>query len=1657
MSSVHEVIEAFRKAPSNSERGTRFEQLMVRYFQLDPMLSQQYEQVWRWTDWPGRDGKPDTGIDLVAVARDTGEHTAIQCKFYEPTHTLAKGDIDSFFTASGKAPFTNRVIISTTDRWSKHAEDALEGQSIPVQRIGLTEIAESPISWNIEDWTDGVPEVELTEAVRHDPLPHQAEAIEKVFTGFGAGHDRGKLVMACGTGKTFTALKIAERTAIENGGHARVLFAVPSISLLSQTLREWTAQTRLDLRAFAVCSDQKVSRAAEDIAAHDVAIPVTTDAGTLAAEMEHRKRAKGLTVVFTTYQSLPVVADAQKQGVDPFDLVICDEAHRTTGFTAAGGDDSNFVRVHDGDYLKADRRLYMTATPRIFDDAVKDKADEHSAELFSMDNETLFGPEFHRLSFGEAVERGRLTDYKVIVLTVDEELIAAPMQAQLAGDYTELTLDDASKIVGCWNGLAKRAGRTPDGTGFVPGEPPMRRAVAFAKDIAASKQVADVFPSVVDAYLDLLDDQENDGRRVDDTNRDLRCVVHHVDGTFNALERNKELSWLKAPVPEGECRILSNARCLSEGVDVPALDAVLFLHPRNSIVDVVQSVGRVMRLNEGKDYGYIILPVAVPAGIAPSQALSDNRRFKVVWQVLNALRAHDDRFNAMVNSIALNAGTGDPVTGKGSDRLLGGHIGPTTDSGESVSTSTAGGETSGLGSSDDGSGSGTDGGQMATQMALFALSEWQEAIYAKIVDKVGTRAYWEDWASDVANIASSQITRIRALLDGADPAVATAFEQFLQGLRDNLNDSITADDAISMLSQHLITKPVFDALFAEHDFASHNPVSRVMQAMVDRLGDSGLEAETAKLEGFYDSVRIRAAEVTTADGKQKVIAELYEKFFRIGFKKQSDALGIVYTPVEVVDFILRAADQASRDAFGRGLTHQGVHILDPFTGTGTFMTRLLQSGLIRPEDLARKYAGELHANEIMLLAYYIAAVNIESTYHALIGSEEATEYQPFEGIVLADTFQITEDGDSLDSVMFPQNNDRIVRQNSIPINVVVGNPPYSVGQTSANDENANVSYPTLDGRIEQTFAQRSSAGLKRNLYDSYVRAFRWATDRIGGTGVVAFVSNGGWIESNSGDGIRRALADEYSRIYVYNLRGNQRTAGEISRKEGGKIFGSGSRNTVAILIGVKNPTHTGPCEIFYRDIGDYLTREQKLEIVAGGDLTTVDWQTIIPNTHGDWTNQRNDEYSVWPAIGSSDASSKEAAVFATYSLGISTARDAWVYGFSRKRVVSDVKKLIENYNRALDNFDAFCASNGITKRTDSVASLFFAADPAATESDSIKWSAALKQRLIRGRRLDFDPESVTTSIYRPFNVQVSYTAAGLNERRAKIPAIFPSEQHDNLGFYCVGSGSDVPFSALMLNRIPNLHVTGAGSGGQFFPRWTYTKAESAEGELDFATAMDDVDAYGYRRVDNITNDILALYRDAVGDQVTRDDIFYYVYGLLHAPAYRETYAADLKKMLPHIPTPESRERFEQLADAGRRLSELHVGYETVEPYPLDIQLKKGTSAEDRETWRVSKLKWGKKKDPETGKNIDDRSVIVYNPKVTIAGIPEEAERYMLGSRSALAWILDRYQVKTDKASGIVNDPNDWCDEHDDPTYIVDLIKRVTTVAVETMKIVDSLA
>ncbi|MFE5403738.1 DEAD/DEAH box helicase [Streptomyces sp. NPDC056580] len=1617
---MHDVLKAIRNGSTgNRDRGTRFEELMVQYLSTDPQWTEQFTRVWMWADWPGTEqDKRDTGIDLVAQDRETGGFCAIQCKFYEPHHTVRKEDIDSFFTASGKGAFTRRMIISTTDRWSVHAEEALDDQQVPVTRIGLADIANSAVEWHLP--AEGIDhEVQMTLRDKKSPRPHQTAAIDDVFAGF-AEHDRGKLIMACGTGKTFTSLKIAERLQQERseagqGEHTTVLFLVPSIALLSQSLREWSFEAEVSLRAFAVCSDAQVGKQKaqgddKDMSTHDLALPATTSPDRLMTQMASMEAVPGLTVVFSTYQSIATISAAQKSGMPRFDLILCDEAHRTTGVTLSGHDESAFVRVHDDNFIGADRRLYMTATPRVYSDDTKQEAKGAAAAIASMDDERKYGPEFHRLGFGKAVEQGLLTDYKVLILTIDEGVVAKTLQEGFAGGDSELRLDDAAKIIGCWNALAKRTGTFADGSGFGKDEAPMKRAVAFSRSIADSRAITDRFNDVIDAYDGAEDDV-------------LHCGVEHVDGTFNTLRRNQLLDWLKQDPGPNNARILSNARCLSEGVDVPSLDAVLFLNPRNSVVDVVQSVGRVMRVAPGKNYGYIILPVAVPAGVSPEKALSDNQRFKTVWQVLQALRAHDDRFNATVNQIELNK--------KKPDIIGHGHIGAEPE---------AVGDKDGSSTADSAEAAKAKEAQTAqhVQDVLFSVSDWREAIYARIVDKVGERHYWEDWAKDIAQIADRHVTRIRAAL--TIPEKRVSFEEFVGELRTTINPGVTEADAIDMLAQHIVTKPVFDALFKDYAFAENNPVSKAMQRILDVLDNQGLDSESKTLADFYHSVRVRAEGIDNHEGRQRVIVELYDKFFKTALPKTADALGIVYTPIEVVDFIIRATEQAMLTHLGRSLSDEGVHIIDPFVGTGTFPVRLLQSGLIKPRDLLRKYSNELHANEIVLLAYYIAAVNIEAAFMELAGQE--AEYQPFEGIVLADTFQLAEGrAAQLEGMdVLASNSERAKRQKAQPVMVVVGNPPYSVGQDSQNDDNQNLKYETLDERIRETYAALSTASTVRTLYDSYIRAIRWASDRLQGEGVVAYVSNGGYIDGNTYDGLRRALCEEFSAIYCYNLRGNARTAGEQRKKEAGNVFESGSRNTVAILILVKSDQDADgstDCKLHYRDIGDYLNRESKLRILGSQGLDDVQWEQLQPNLDGDWINQRDERFAEFQALIDAEKTARSDAIFALHSLGLGTNRDAWVYNYSKQRLKENVESTIDFYNTQVGDFTDYCTSKGIIAPKVSDVEKFIDRNPR-----KISWSSSLIPKVARSKKITFDSEKVTTGTYRPFSRQAVYFDQDLNHRRGKLPKMFPAPGLSNWGFYVTSPGSDKPFSVLAVDSLPDLAYWGS-SGGQFFPRYTYQEM-TVEGGFDFDESEDTLE-----RVDNITDATLRKYRDSYADPaITKADIFYYVYGLLHSPKYRDQFAADLKKSLPRIPQVRD---FRGFAEAGRKLVDLHINYERAEPWKGIVEQVVGDAlaTPPRELYRVAKMRI-----PKT-KGAADRSRIIYNSRITLTNVPEEAYRYQLGARSAIEWIIDRYQVTVDTKgkSEITNDPNDWSD---DPRYIIDLLKRIVTVSLETMKIVDCL-
>ena len=1556
-------------APSQSHKGRLFERLMQRYFRVDPLYKDRFTDVSLWKEWTALRTEfdaTDIGIDLVAQER-TGEYCAIQCKCYGPNTRISKGDIDSFISASVSKLFTKRILVHTGRELGSNARRIIEPLGADFQVIGYGHLASRPV-----DWPNLRYEAPEQLNYRHEPFSlrlHQQEAFNDVLNGFKSS-DRGKLIMACGTGKTFTALRIAEEFA---GIRGRVLYLVPSIGLFSQAMREWAEQKKVPHRYIGICSDTSAGRKTEDIPIQELEIPVTTDPEKLSEALQQTDE-DAMTVVFCTYHSLPLVENAQDQGAPAFDLILCDEAHRTTGVESPDDKTSPFVLVHNSDRIRAEKRLYMTATARLYTESAKAKAANHHTEVFSMDDEDTYGPDFHCLPFSRAVEQNLLSDYKVAILTMYEPDADAALQGYMRNGGSEINITDATKFVGCWRALQNPEGKP----GHDETIKPLRRAIAFNNTIRNSKRLAEHWNGVIESAIEQMPE--------DQLPIDFKCETWHVDGQHNAFDRKARIEWLKGDT-DGVCRILSNARCLSEGIDVPGLDAVLFMTPRNSHVDIVQAVGRVMRKAPGKQYGYIILPVAIPPGTDPANALDNNERFASVWNVLRALRSHDDRLDAEINKIDLNNTPTDRIIFSRED--------------------------------------------VQKRILFGPIDIPPQDIFAKIVERCGDRKYWESWAKDVADIFTRVVARIKTLLDNpANDALGEWFNDFHAELKDSINTSITRDDAVDMMAQHLLTRPVFEALFEDYDFASSNPVSIALDKLRKDFGEFGLEDETRDLEGFYESVRMRARGIDNSEGRQRVLLELYEKFFATALKKDAERLGIVYTPIEIVDFILHSADDVLREEFGLTLSDEDVHVLDPFTGAGIFLARLLQSDLIQDADIERKYRKELHANELVLLAYYIAAINIEEAFHGRRGAD--SDHDPFKGIVLTDTFNLNKKGTPtlFPKEWLPDNNERAERQQKLKIQVIVGNPPWSAGQKSATDDNPNVDYRELKQRIRDTYAEYSTATLKRSLYDTYKLAIRWASDRIKEQGVVAFVTNGSWIDGNVDSGVRACLAEEFSSVYVLNLRGNAtniKVYGQAFR-EGGNVFGSGSRAPVAITILVKNPNaaHDG-CRIHYRDIGDYLNREEKLaalrEAVSISGFS--DWQTITPDKHHDWIEQRNDAFGQLYPMGSEDAKAGKAddAIFGLYSRGFATGRDAYIYNFSRDACAENAERMTQDYIAALSEIE------GNPKLTEDAA--------VRRHSSNLKWDLNLKDNLKRKKKTEFEEDYIRKVVYRPFIATNCYANYIFAQRKYQMDKIFPDSSSENRVICVPGIGTKNPFSALVADTMPDLNLNEAGA--QCFPLYRYRKPANAPDATDtFKGIGEEPD-----RIDNISDTALCAFRNHYcDDTITKDAIFDYVYGVLHAPSYREQFANDLSKEIPRIPFAPD---FHAFAEAGKALAALHLGYETCKQYPLCIEFAHEGEPQPKH------FRLGEKAMRFTDK--ETKTTLIINEHIRLSGIPEEALRYVVNGRTPLEWFIDRYKITRDKESGILNDPNGW---FKNPQDLVTAIERIVYMSVESTRIIEGL-
>ena len=862
--SFDQIIQKYRdESYSERNKGDRFEKLMKAYLLTKPVYKNLLSDVWLWSEFPYKEqfgtGGKDTGIDIACRTYE-GEYWAVQCKCYRPEARIDLPHVSTFITTSafplsttdGEKTFTHRLWIDTTyDGLNAEAKNALS--KINATRIGLIDLRNDDVNWEELDAGKKGDEVSL---VKYNLRPHQQDAFDSTISYFQT-HDRGKVIMACGTGKTFTSLRIAE--AMANDSHL-VLFLVPSIALLSQTLKEWSAQAAQNIYPICICSDAKATKKVEDEIS-DLVLPATTDPDKVYKQFinfrERQKSEGGMIVVFSTYQSIDVISEVQakinKREKDSFifDLIICDEAHRTTGIKQQNKIQSPFTKVHDNEFIRAKKRMYMTATPRLYSSDAQAKAKEKDILVWSMDDAEWYGEEIYRIGFGAAVEKQLLSDYKVIVLTLDENSVDAELKQKILNEHSEISADDATKLIGCINVLSKRTSYLTDKELFKDVDPePMKSAVSFCANIENSKYITQAFNVCQQAYYETMSEEQRA--------EIVSVKADHVDGTMGSTSREEKLYWLKNSDPsKKECRVLDNVRCLSEGVDVPSLDAILFLSSRNSQVDVVQSVGRVMRRAEGKRFGYIIIPVVVPAAANADEILDTSKEFKIVWDVLTALRAHDDRFNATINKIELNKKKPKIITVTG-----GGNFGGRTIIGNDEQGNENEDYSQGVLEFDE------------LQQKLYdKFNEITNQVFAKIVTKCGSRRYWADWGKDIGEIAKRNIERINKLI-ATDGDHKQKFNSYWEGLKKNLNPSVSQEEAVEMLAQHMITKPVFEALFGNDHFTKENHVSKSLEDIVTLLDEKSDPEDLKKLDNFYKSVQQRAEGIDNAEGKQKVVVEL---------------------------------------------------------------------------------------------------------------------------------------------------------------------------------------------------------------------------------------------------------------------------------------------------------------------------------------------------------------------------------------------------------------------------------------------------------------------------------------------------------------------------------------------------------------------------------------------------------------------------------------------------------------------------------------------------------------------------------------------------------------------------------------------------------------
>ncbi|NHA70532.1 restriction endonuclease [Helicobacter pylori] len=1592
------IKEKLHAIPNLRHKGSLFEKISKQFLQEHDSANE-YESIDLWYDWKLRGKERDKGIDIV-ITTSNKEHIAVQCKFHQ--NSISYNDISPFLTqllsGVGEVKFKKGIIISTSNLTSE-ALKAIEqirstGMGIDIDEITEEDFIYSRIDWEKFDPTKTEDEIPLCD--KKKPRSHQTEAINATKEYFSdPKNTRGKLIMACGTGKTYTSLKIMEALDPKI-----MLFLAPSIALLSQTFREYAQEKNEPFYASIVCSDDKVGKSKDkdndDIKFSELPIKPSTRLEDILSVYEKVQKENKRFIIFSTYQSALRIKEAQEAGLGGIDLIICDEAHRTVGamYSSNERDDKNaFTLCHSDENIKAKKRLYMTATPKVYSESSKAKAKESDNVIYSMDDAEVFGEEIYTLNFERAIALDLLTDYKVMILAVRKENLSGVTNSvnkkisQLEAQGTKLDKklinnEFVCKIIGTHKGLAKQDLIALDDENKKDYDlqnkndtTPSQRAISFCKSIDTSKRIKESFETIMECYNEELKKKSF---------KNLTISIDHIDGTMNCKVRLEKLEELNEFKPN-TCKVLSNARCLSEGVDVPALDSIVFFDGKSAMVDIIQAVGRVMRKAKHKKRGYIILPIALEESeIQNLDEAVNNTNFKNIWKVIKALRSHDP---SLV----------DEATFREKIKVFGSDDRSNPDDEEELQKDKT-----------------EQSDPKQAQKTLFdaiLLQDLADAVYNVMPTKLGDRNYWENFAKKTGNIARTLNERLKDIF-GKNPEF---FHGFLDSLRGNIHQSIKEDEALDMITSHIITKPIFDAIFGDN---IKNPIAKALDKMVQKLSTLGLQGETKGLKNLYESVKTEAMRAKSQKSQQELIKNLYNTFFKEAFRKQSEKLGIVYTPIEVVDFILRATNGILKKHFNTDFNDKNITIFDPFTGTGSFIARLLskENELISDESLKEKFLNHCFAFDIVLLAYYIALINITQA-----AQNRDSSLKNFKNIALTDSLDIYEEKN--DKGVLPTFEDlkenkeiksTIEKQN---IRVIIGNPPYSAGAKSQNDNNQNLSHPKLEKRVYEKYGKNSTAQVGKTTRDTLIQSIYMASELLKDRGVLGFVVNGSFIDSKSADGFRKCVAQEFAHLYVLNLRGNARTSGETFQKEGGKIFDSGSRATVAIIFFVKDksvPNHT----IFYYEVEDYLKREAKLNLLAGFEnLESVPFKEIIPNYKGDWINQRNDDFEKLIPLKRDKTLKIFNTIFDLNSNGVASGREPWVYNFSQKRLMQSVQKCIDTYNADLKRFNERFRE-AFKQRAKGVKSgeLYKHLNDReiTTDKTKIAWVQNLKTQLIKGKKLDdFSQEKISVSLYRPFNKQYFYYERELSWSFCLMKKIFPDKSAQNV---VINTGVGKAFSALISSEIPCYHLLFQD---QAYPLYYY----------------DDLG----NRYNAISGYALNLFRRHYKDNsITEEEIFYYIYAIFHHKGYLEKYKNSLAKEAPRIALSED---FKELSVLGKELAELHLNYESGEMHE-SVEYNLLENAEVEGYYDVVQMKKDKKGD-----------CIIYNQNITITQIPKKAFDYVVNGKSAIDWVIERYSITKDKDSLIENNPNDYAGGK----YVFELLCRVIKLSEKSVDLIEKIS